>query len=74
MKLKVKYIFPTLTSGVNFYIYKLPEGLGIKKKYAHGTRMQKNFTIQGGYFSRFSSMTHFGLICKFSDQIQNCPT
>ena len=42
MKLKVKYIFPTLSSVANFYIYQLPEGLGMKKILAHGIRMQKN--------------------------------
>ena len=30
MKLEVKYIFPTSTLGVNNYIYKLPEGLGMR--------------------------------------------
>ena len=33
------HLFPTSSSGVNFYIYQLPEGLGIL---AHGIRMQKN--------------------------------
>ena len=42
MKLEIKYMFPTSTSGANFYIYELPEVLGMKKIYAHGTRMQKN--------------------------------
>ena len=31
MKLKFKYIFPTSSSGTNFYIYQLPEGLEIRK-------------------------------------------
>ena len=42
MKLEVKYIFPTSTPGVNNYIYKLPEGLGMRKILAYGTRIQKN--------------------------------
>ena len=39
MKLEVKYIFPTSTSGGNNYIYKLLEGLGMRKILVHGTRM-----------------------------------
>ena len=39
MKLEVKYLFPTSSSGANFYIYKLYEGLGM---IAHGIRMQNN--------------------------------
>ena len=42
MKLEVKYIFPTSTLGVNNYIYKLLEGLEMKRILAHGTRIQKN--------------------------------
>ena len=42
MKLKVKYLFPTSSSGADFYIYQLPEGLGMSKVLAHGIRMQKN--------------------------------
>ena len=42
MKLEIKYIFSTSTSGANFYIYELPEGLEMRKILAHGTRMQKN--------------------------------
>lgn len=30
MKLKFKYLFPTSSSGTNFYIYQLPEGLEIR--------------------------------------------
>ena len=40
MKLEVKYLFPTSSSGANFFIYELPEGLGMRKILAHGTRMQ----------------------------------
>ena len=40
MKLEVKYIFATSTPGVNNYIYKLPEDLGMRRILAHGTRIQ----------------------------------
>ena len=40
MKLKVKYIFPTSSSGTNFYC-QLSKGLG-KKKSAHSIRMERN--------------------------------
>ena len=36
MKLKVKYLFPTSSSGTKFYIYQLPERLGMTKILAHG--------------------------------------
>ena len=42
MKLEVKYIFPTSTPGLNNYIYKLPEGLGMRRILAHDTRIEKN--------------------------------
>ena len=42
MKLEVKYIFPTSTPDVNNYIYKLPEGLGMRRILAHDTRIEKN--------------------------------
>ena len=43
MKLEVKYIFSTSTPGLNNYIYKLSEGLGMTRLLlAHGTRIQKN--------------------------------
>ena len=35
MKLRVKYLFPTSSSGTKFYIYQLPEGLGMTKILAH---------------------------------------
>ena len=41
MKLNVKYIFPTLSSVANIYIYQLPEGLGMKKILAHGIGCKK---------------------------------
>ena len=56
MKLEVKYIFPTSTSGANFYIYELPEGLGMRKIYAHGTRMQKNPQTRGDIFWIFMDL------------------
>ena len=42
MKLEVKYLFPTSSSGANFYIYELPENLRMRKVLAHGIRKQKN--------------------------------
>ena len=42
MNLEVKYIFPTSAPGVNNYVCKLPEGLGMRRILAHGTRIQKN--------------------------------
>ena len=42
MKLEVKYLFPISFSGATFFIYELPEGLGMRKILANGTRMQKN--------------------------------
>ena len=46
MKLEFKYIFPASTPGLNNYIYKLPEGLGMRRILAHGTRIQKNPQIR----------------------------
>ena len=31
MRLEVKYLFPISSSGANFYIYQLPEGLRMRK-------------------------------------------
>ena len=42
MKLEVKYLFRTSSSGANSYIYQLPEGLGKRKMLAHVIGMQKN--------------------------------
>ena len=42
MKLEVIYIFPTSTPDLNNYIYELHEGLGMRRIFAHGTRIQKN--------------------------------
>ena len=42
MKLEVKNIFPTSTPGVKNYIYKLPEGHGMRRILAHGTTIEKN--------------------------------
>ena len=39
VKLKVNYLFPTSSSGANFYIYELPEGLG-KSKILAQTRVE----------------------------------
>ena len=51
MKLEVKYIFPTSPpGGASNYIYKLPDGLGMRKILAHRTRIQKNPQIRGDIF------------------------
>ena len=42
MKLEVKFLFWISSSGTNVYIYKLLEGLGMRKTLAYGARMQKN--------------------------------
>ena len=42
MKLEVKYLFPTSSSGANLCIYKLLEGLGMGKLLTHSIRMEKN--------------------------------
>ena len=42
MKLEVKYLFPTSSSGASFFIYQLSEGLEMRKILAHSIRMQKN--------------------------------
>ena len=49
MKLEVNYIFPTSTPGVNNYIYKLPEGLGMSTWYEDTMES----TNQGGHFLDF---------------------
>ena len=59
MKLEVKYIFPTSTPGVNNYIYKLPEGLGMRRILAHGTRIQKNPQTREDIFSIFTDFHRF---------------
>ena len=41
MKLEVKDLFPTSSTGSNFYIYQLPKSLGMSKVLPHGVRMQK---------------------------------
>ena len=42
MKLEVKYLLATQSSGAKFCIYSLPEGLGIRKILAHDiSRQQK---------------------------------
>ena len=55
MQFVVKYLFPTLFSGENFYIYGLLEGReneeNIEKMQIKKTR--KRTTNQGGYFSDF---------------------
>ena len=39
MKLEVKYLFPTSSSGATFDNYQLPEGLGMRKILAFGIKM-----------------------------------
>ena len=55
MQFEVKYLFPTLFSGANFYIYRLLEGPGneenIEKMQIRKAR--KRTTNQGGYFLDF---------------------
>ena len=55
-KLEVKYLFPTLSSDANFYIYQLPEGLGMRKILAHGISRVgcKRIPKTGQTFSGFS--------------------
>ena len=54
MKLNIKCIFPTLSSGVHFYVYKLPGGLEMKKILAYGISMQKNSPTKEGVFWIFT--------------------
>ena len=54
MKLKVKYIFPASTPGVNNYICKLPEGLGTRRILTHGTKTQKNPQTRKDIFTIFT--------------------
>ena len=42
MILEVKYLFPSSSSGTNFYIDHLPEDLGMNKILAHDIRMWKH--------------------------------
>ena len=55
MTLEVKYLFPTLCSGTNFYIYQLPAGLGMRKILGHGIRMQKNSQTGENIFWTFTN-------------------
>ena len=50
MKLGVKYLYLTSSSGENFYIYQLREGLGMRNMLAHGIRMQKNTQTRDAIF------------------------
>ena len=54
MKLEVKYILPTSAPGVNNYIYKRPEGLGMGRILSRGTRIQKNPQTREDIFWIFS--------------------
>ena len=46
MKLEVKYLFTTSFSGAKFYIYQLPEGLGMRKTLTHGIFMDFHGVMQ----------------------------
>ena len=59
MKLEVKYLFPTSSSGANFYIYQLHEGLGMRKILAHGIRMQNNPQTRVDFFWIFMDFYRF---------------
>ena len=50
MKLEVKYLFRTSSSGANICIYQFPEGLEMRKILAHGIRIQKNPKIKTNIF------------------------
>ena len=54
VQLKVEYLFPTSSSGSNFYVYQLPEGLGIRKILAHSIRTQKNPQTRADIFFIFT--------------------
>ena len=56
MKLEVKYLFPTSSSGANFYIYQLYEGLGM---IAHGIRTQNNPQTKVDFFWIFMDFHRF---------------
>ena len=45
--------FATSCSSANFYVYQLPEGLVMRKIFAHGIRMQKNPQSNENIFSGF---------------------
>ena len=47
MKLEVKFLFLTSSSGAKFYIYQLPEGPQTRKILAHGIRMKKSLQTRG---------------------------
>ena len=54
MKLEVKFLFLTSSSGANFYIYQLPEGPQTRKILAHGIRMKKSLQTRGDIFWIFT--------------------
>ena len=60
MKLGVKFLYLTSSSGENFYIYQLREGLGMRKILAHSIRMQQNSQTREDTFWRF---TDFHKLC-----------
>ena len=55
IKLEVKYLFPTSSSGEKSDIYQLPDSLGMRKILKHDIRMQKNPQTRANItFSGFS--------------------
>ena len=55
MKLEAKYILPTSSSGVNFYIYQLSGGMQLKKS-LHMVLRCKRIHKPGQMFSEFSQI------------------
>ena len=47
IKLEAKYLFPTSSSGTNFCIYQLPEGLRMRKILAYMVLGCRRITNQG---------------------------
>ena len=58
MKLGVKFLYLTSSSGENFYIYQLREGLGMRNMLAHGIRMQKNTQTRDAIFWIFMEFSN----------------
>ena len=59
MKLQVKYLFPTSSSGTHFYIHQFSEGLGMGNILAHGLRMQKKPQISANILWIFVEVHEF---------------
>ena len=63
MILKVRHLFQISSSGGNFCIYELHEGLGMRKILAHGYLDSKGCTNQGGHFLDFHKFYGFMELC-----------